>query len=307
MKIGKRISYPSTLLSILLSLLASGSHAQTTAETMQQAEAHFQNQKWKAAASAFEQIVQADPANSRAAYLWGVSLLRLGLYDQAIPAFEKADAAGFARPRCRYNLACAYARLGRFDVSFNWLEKAIDAGFSQTAMLEQDDDLAGLRTDPRFAEIKAKAERKARPCENDSRWRQFDFWIGEWDVFAAAGHKAGENTIEKVANGCALLENWQGVNGATGRSLNYFDISEAKWKQVWVDSRGEVMYYSGNFIDGAMRFEGYAPQLDGTKKFYRMSITPQENGDVHQLIEESLDAGKSWHVWFDGLYKRKAR
>ena len=40
---------------------------------------------------------------------------------------------------------------------------------------------------------------------------QFDFWIGHWDVFLPNGNKAGENRVESIEGGCALLEQWSGA------------------------------------------------------------------------------------------------
>jgi hypothetical protein len=57
---------------------------------------------------------------------------------------------------------------------------------------------------------------------HDPSARQFDFWIGRWQV-SQAGKPAGNNHIEKILDGCALLENWTGAQGGTGKSLNFFD------------------------------------------------------------------------------------
>src|SRR5690349_15545540 len=40
--------------------------------------------------------------------------------------------------------------------------------------------------------------------------RQFDFWVGEWNVTNPAGKAAGQSKIESIAGGAGLLENWTG-------------------------------------------------------------------------------------------------
>jgi len=40
------------------------------------------------------------------------------------------------------------------------------------------------------------------PCEDDARFAEFDFWIGDWDVHTADGTYAGKNTISKAERGC---------------------------------------------------------------------------------------------------------
>ena len=46
--------------------------------------------------------------------------------------------------------------------------------------------------------------------------RQFDFWIGEWDVTTPDGKPAGSSRIERIANGAGLLENWSGYPAPAG-------------------------------------------------------------------------------------------
>ena len=53
-----------------------------------------------------------------------------------------------------YNTACAYARAGQKDAAFEWLQKARAAGFDLKKYLDDDEDLAGLRSDPRFRELR---------------------------------------------------------------------------------------------------------------------------------------------------------
>src|SRR5689334_20132368 len=54
----------------------------------------------------------------------------------------------------------------------------------------------------------------ARPC-GAAEYRQFDFWIGEWDVFDRDGSKAGHNRVESIEGGCGVQENWTSIGGGT--------------------------------------------------------------------------------------------
>ncbi len=140
-------------------------------------------------------------------------------------------------------------------------------------------------------------------------YRQFDFWIGTWDVYNPKGEKVGENVIQKLDNGALLLENWTSVKGTTGHSMNFYDPARGKWRQIWADDQGTIIDQEGTFRDGAMHFEGdhiYPDKGQGSRKeLFRMSFTPNEEGDVRQFIEQSKDLGKTWYVWFDGRYVRR--
>src|SRR5512141_670707 len=97
----------------------------------------------------------------------------------------------------------------------------------------------------------AQTTAPTRPCEGVEH-RQFDFWIGRWDVFLPSGKKAGENRIEAIADGCALLEQWSGSGGFNGKSLSIYDGGDQRWHQTWVDNGGTLLVLAGGVVDGRM-------------------------------------------------------
>lgn len=125
--------------------------------------------------------------------------------------------------------------------------------------------------------------------------RQFDFWLGSWDV-TSAGKPAGTNRIESAHNGCVLIENWIGAGGGTGMSLNFYDRRTGQWHQTWIGSGGGAVYLNGGLKNGVMVLESPTN---------RITWTPLPGGDVRQHWETSADQGKTWTTAFDGLYKKK--
>jgi hypothetical protein len=136
------------------------------------------------------------------------------------------------------------------------------------------------------------------PCSAPEH-HQFDFWIGHWDVFLPNGNKAGENRIEVIEGGCALLEQWKGARGPTGKSLNIYDALRRTWHQTWVDSTGGLLVLEGQWMDGRMVLSSSAPPIQ------RITWAPQSDGSVRQLWESSKDGGKTWSTAFDGKYVKK--
>ena len=147
---------------------------------------------------------------------------------------------------------------------------------------------------------------KPPPC-GAAAHRQFDFWLGQWEVRDPTGKVVGHNRIEAAHGGCALIEHWTSVQGVTGTSVNIYDRDRRQWHQTWVDSGGGLLQLDGGRSDAAMVLVGDAFDADapGRTSRQRITWTPQADGRVRQLWESSSDGGKTWTVVFDGLYARQ--
>ncbi len=140
----------------------------------------------------------------------------------------------------------------------------------------------------------------------DARFHEFDFWIGDWEVFGAQGNKLGENRITAVNKGCTLAEHWTNSSGGEGRSFNAYDALTGQWYQFWSDDQGGTLSLTGGLKDGAMVLEGERPNLNnGKPQKQRISWTLQANRHVHQHWQTSDDGGATWQTSFDGEYRRK--
>lgn len=149
---------------------------------------------------------------------------------------------------------------------------------------------------------------KPPPCTG-AQYRQFDFWLGSWEVRDPAGKLVGHNRIESAHDGCVLIEHWSGAKGVTGTSVNLYDRDRGRWHQTWVDSGGGLLQLDGGIDGGAMVLSGDAFDTDAPAQSSRQRITwtPQDDGRVRQLWEASTDGGRTWAVVFDGRYARIAQ
>lgn len=73
-------------------------------------------------------------------------------------------------------------------------------------------------------------------------FKQFDFWIGNWDVYDTLGNKVGENKIVTTQDSCLIQENWKS-QGQTGTSNNYYNKADSTWNQVWVSVTGGLCLF----------------------------------------------------------------
>ncbi len=145
-------------------------------------------------------------------------------------------------------------------------------------------------------------------CVHDQHYGVLDFWLGDWDVYVGT-NQVGKNSIEKTMKGCAVLEHWQSVDGGRGISLFYVD-SQRIWKQVWVSEYGRMpggvkeKTHQPLQDKGKVRFQGRVYAEDDESYLDRTTLTDLGNGHVRQLIEVSMDEGKTWKARFDAEYRR---
>lgn len=144
-------------------------------------------------------------------------------------------------------------------------------------------------------------------CEG-AEHRQFDFWLGAWDVYGGAqgDQLVGRSRIERSDNGCWLVEHWQGTGGNHGTSTNAWDAQYRVWRQFWVGGDGVVLRLEGGRQGPAMVMQGELPKATGGVQRQRITWTPQDDGSVIQQWETSDDDGRTWTRSFLGHYRRSA-
>jgi len=151
------------------------------------------------------------------------------------------------------------------------------------------------------------------PCMDDKRAREFDFWVGEWDVYKNGTNVlAGISKIEMASGGCMILENWtsKGATPFNGKSMNYVNPSTGKWEQLWIGSDGihtnnPQKFIDGEYRDGAMRFTFEQITQQNQKQIGRFIFYNNGPDEVRQFNEVSSDNGKTWTTVYDFIYKRR--
>jgi len=139
------------------------------------------------------------------------------------------------------------------------------------------------------------------PTCNLPEQRQFDFWIGDWEVRSGT-EAVATSRIERTIAGCVIRETYTQKDGYTGTSLSFYDSVLHRWRQTWVDSTGSVGEFAGEFRDGAMRFTGETHRFDGTRIHRKMNLS-REGDTVRQVSEASRD-GTAWKPHYDFTYVR---
>ena len=141
------------------------------------------------------------------------------------------------------------------------------------------------------------------PCCAES-YRQFAFWVGQWQVHAPARPDSllGQNQIDILYDGCVLQEKWESAAGPyTGTSYNWYDRGADVWQQIWIDKQGSRLHLRGGFKKGSMVLESLPGRPGPTQ---RITWTSRPDGSVRQHWQQSEDGGKAWQTLFDGIYVR---
>jgi hypothetical protein len=130
----------------------------------------------------------------------------------------------------------------------------------------------------------ATAEKPAAgPCDTPQH-HQFDFWVGDWQVFEAKSNRlVGYDRVEKHSHGCIVQQNLTMITdlyrGAgvgyrmSGISVNRFD--GAAWLELWADDTW-----------GAIALRG-AP--DAHAAMVLTTLTPSRNRDLRLVWEQRPD------------------
>lgn len=138
--------------------------------------------------------------------------------------------------------------------------------------------------------------------------RQFDFWVGEWDLaYVDEGHAAtSRNRITKILDGCGLLEEFTGAPGTRleGRSLSTFDRISRKWKQAWIDNTATYLDFTGGMVDGRMILTREAG-ITGGRFLQRMVWQDIRAESFKWLWQRSDDDGRTWATLWEIEYKRR--
>jgi hypothetical protein len=132
--------------------------------------------------------------------------------------------------------------------------------------------------------------------------RQFDFWVGDWDVFERANgaQRVARAQVSLILDDCVLLEEYTGADGHRGKSFSLYDGTTRSWRQTWVTNRGEVLDIRGGLDPvGAMVLSGFDRDPAGAARQVRGRWELESGGRVVREIAERQVAGAPWITWFD--------
>lgn len=153
--------------------------------------------------------------------------------------------------------------------------------------------------------ILAQGNRSASKACSAPEFRQFDFWIGEWDLNWGDSGK-GTNIITAELDGCVVEENFSAMPIGTfnGRSVSSYDNAKNRWQQTWVDNNGGYLDFVGGWTGDRMILWREAVTDSGTF-LQRMVWFDIGKNSLEWKWEKSIDGGSNWQTLWQIHYKRK--
>ncbi len=274
------------------------------------ADSLFSAGKWKASSIAYQDALKTGGGDGRLWYRLGASYQAQKKYDEAINACQNSlEVKSTIIPPVfvRSSLAKTYSLNKDSARAFALLADMLANGYANFQDLSSAKEYAWLKTTPQFKAIMAKATLNAYPCNGNPANREFDFWIGKWKVYqTGTDYQVGTSLIQNAVAGCLILENWTAAgNPDEGKSMNFFNSKKGRWEQHYISIAGvSQYYYNGEYKDGAMRYDGDGQDKSGNKMRFHLTYFNQSHDQVRQLLEQSLDRGKTWVTMYDFTYKK---
>lgn len=158
--------------------------------------------------------------------------------------------------------------------------------------------LGGIASSATHPVSSAKSSQPS-PCATPD-YRQFDFWLGDWDAFDADNPTTvvARNRVDLILDGCVVREDYEGTDGHRGQSFSIYDASRQVWHQTWVTNRGELLMIEEKMQAGEMTLSGTDHGTSGQLRQVRGAWKAMDGG-VRETAATSTDAGKTWKPWFD--------
>jgi tetratricopeptide (TPR) repeat protein len=261
---------------------------------------HKNSDRFQEAISNFEQLRRESSDDGKQWYKVGSQLIRMRDFDRAVYALTQAvDHLRYSNGSAMYNLACAYALKGDRTVALEWLERAINAGYDDTDHLQNDSDLASLRTEPRFKQVeKLSRDLSLSGFNKDSlnglnyskqRWEpaieHFESFLRGapdsgrgWFNLGFALHYSSEHARAIEAFKRAIQLGYRNPTAMYNIACGYAMMNRRDEAFEWLDKSVEAGFEVGGYVYGDRDLDN----LRADSRFKRFKNMADDQNDKHE-------------------------
>lgn len=164
--------------------------------------------------------------------------------------------------------------------------------------------LTALAAIPVLGVVPVRAQDSPASSDLPAESREFDFWVGQWDVnlrvrqddLGWEDERRATAMIYPILRGKAVLELWDEPS-IKGFSLRYFDVDRDRWV-LWLNwpgpNRSGSSSLEGRFRHGRGEFFSVNERSDGTEVISRYSFSDITPSSLRWDDAFSTDGGATW-------------
>ena len=164
-----------------------------------------------------------------------------------------------------------------------------------------------LRYD-RVADVTPIPTSTAGSCVSRAQNHQFDFMIGDWNIYAGRGTPngapQGRATFSSDLGACLIEEHNSETPDYRGWSFNSWSIVTQQWHRTYVDNDGHRIALTGGLAGKAMVMTGTQSSPSGPVTV-RVTWDPRSSAQVLQTWEVSRDGGATWPMRREFTYAKQ--
>jgi hypothetical protein len=147
------------------------------------------------------------------------------------------------------------------------------------------------------------------PCDSPQH-HQFDFWVGDWQVFDAKTHQlVAFDRVEKHSQGCIVQQNLTMVTDLyrrpgvsyrmTGIGVNRFDGES--WLELWADNQWGAIVLRG--MPDAGKAMVLTTLIPSRNRDLRLEWEKRPDGSVRALQYVAPAGSGKWELYGDLIYR----
>lgn len=168
----------------------------------------------------------------------------------------------------------------------------------------------GSSTITRAGDPPPAAAHTSAPCDTPQH-HQFDFWVGDWQVFDANNNQlVAIDRVEKHSEGCIVQQNLTFITDLyrrpgvsyrlAGVGVNRFDGEE--WLELWADNQwGAIVLRGKPDANGSMVLTSIIPSRN---RDLRLVWEKLPDGSVRNLEYVAAAGSGKWEKYGDLIYRR---
>jgi len=284
---------------VLLAGLSAAPNPQSSDQEIAAAAAKIGKGDYAGASSTLEKVVAREPDNKVAWRYLGFAYLKQKNYTESRAAYAKLLALVPDAPQALYNTGVSYALEGNKDGAFEWLGRAKATNKLDMTQIQVDEDLASLKSDPRFAALLPQPADFAHPFVEPVKVIHELDGENQGDQFGWIARSLGDVDGDGVADFVTSAPTWAGTGKDAGRVYVY---SGKTGKLLWkADGAPADELGTGVELAGDTNQDGVPDVVAGAPGGGRAYIYSGKDGHVLQtLIAEAKPDTFGRHVTFAG-------